>query len=465
MAEEPELQRKLTTIMVADIVGYSTLAANDEDWTVRTVGEVRSVVDEIIRSHQGRIFNTGGDSVLAEFGSPVEAVRAAVDFQAAVRTRNLLQPEDHRIRFRIGINLGDVLVRGSDLLGDGVNVAARLEALAEPGGICISGTVWDHVAGKLTIAYVDMGDQFVKNIPRPIRAYHLRLDDTAGTGLPNGSASGPGAAPRSAARAASPAVLKGRRGRRLALYAALAVAGLALGGGYWISRSTGWPAAMLSGDRATGSQDTTAELQFKQVLATRLASAAPTIPESLRSGVVEFYAVQAAHKALAVPTTDGGRPWTAFSRSTADNAREAALEGCQVAFDSPCILVAVDNSVQPQPANNAWIAQDMPRTRYRGDFDPAQIPNGSFELSRRADVAGYRSASAFKAAAHHAGGLNLFIAAHATDQRTAEIQALKLCNDDLKQFHFAGNCFLYAVGDRVVLPLRLKEPMTPATPR
>ncbi len=463
MAEEQELQRKLTTIMVADIVGFSTLAASDEDWTVRTLGEVRKVVDEIIRSHQGRIFNTGGDSVLAEFGSPVEAVRAAVDFQAAVRERNLLQTEDHQLRFRIGINLGDVLVRDSDLLGDGVNVAARLEALAEPGGICISGTVWDHIAGKLTIAYVDMGDQFVKNIPRPIRAYHLRLDGTDGAGLPEGRAAASGSAQRVSAHPAVTRIPAARRGRRIALYGVLAVAALALGAGYWAWRSSGF--ALLSANQATGSQDTTPIPQFKQALATRLKSAAPAIPESLRTAALDFYLVQAFHKALAVPTTDGGRPWSSFSRSTADNAREAALEGCQVAFDSPCILIAVDDAVQPQPANNAWIAQDMPRTRYRGDFDPAQIPNGSPLLSQRADVAGYRSAPAFKAAAHHPGGLNMFIAANATDQRTAEIQALKLCNDDLKEFRFAGHCFLYAVGDRVVLPLRLKEPMTPVTPR
>jgi len=180
MSEEQELQRKLTTILAADIVGYSTLTASDEDWTVRTLGEVRKVVDEIIRTHQGRIFNTGGDSVLAEFGSPVEAVRSAIDIQAAVSARNALEPDNRKFRYRIGVNLGDVLVRDSDLLGDGVNVAARLQTLAEPGGICISGTVWDHIAGKLTIAYVDLGDQFVKNIPRPIRAYHLRVGEESG---------------------------------------------------------------------------------------------------------------------------------------------------------------------------------------------------------------------------------------------------------------------------------------------
>src|SRR5436190_7365489 len=174
--EEQNIKRKLATIMVADIVGFSRLTANDEDWTIRSLGEFRRIVDEIIDRHDGRIFNTGGDSVLAEFASPVEAVRSAVDFQEAARSRNLLQPRDRQLRFRIGINLGDVMVRGSDLLGDGVNVAARLEGLAEPGGICVSGTVWDHIHGKLSIGYVDLGEQSVKNIPRPVRAYHLRVD-------------------------------------------------------------------------------------------------------------------------------------------------------------------------------------------------------------------------------------------------------------------------------------------------
>jgi formylglycine-generating enzyme required for sulfatase activity/class 3 adenylate cyclase len=181
--EEPDIKRKLATILVADIVGYSRLTANDEDWTIRALGDFRKIVDEIIGRHDGRIFSTGGDSVLAEFASPVEAVRAAVDFQEASRSRNLLQPRDRQLRFRIGINLGDVMVRGSDLLGDGVNVAARLEGLAEPGGICVSGTVWDHINGKLSIGYVDIGEQSVKNIPRPVRAYHLRVDgETAEAG-------------------------------------------------------------------------------------------------------------------------------------------------------------------------------------------------------------------------------------------------------------------------------------------
>jgi class 3 adenylate cyclase len=192
-SEERDLKRKLATIMVADIVGFSRLTANDEDWTIRSLGELRKIVDDIIVRHDGRIFNTGGDSVLAEFSSPVQAVRCAVDFQEAARSRNLLQPPEHQLRFRIGINLGDVMIRGSDLLGDGVNVAARLEGLAEPGGICVSGTIWDQIHGKLSLGYVDLGEQSVKNLPKPIRAYHLRVDGSVDE-VRRGASSAPEAA-------------------------------------------------------------------------------------------------------------------------------------------------------------------------------------------------------------------------------------------------------------------------------
>jgi len=444
MSEEQELQRKLTTILAADIVGYSTLTASDEDWTVRTLGEVRKVVDEIIRTHQGRIFNTGGDSVLAEFGSPVEAVRSAIDIQAAVSARNALEPDNRKFRYRIGVNLGDVLVRDSDLLGDGVNVAARLQTLAEPGGICISGTVWDHIAGKLTIAYVDLGDQFVKNIPRPIRAYHLRVGEESGGSAAPAPAIRSVPPSRAAATGTARPVAKSRR--RIALYGAVAIAAVAAVTGAWMWRAK------------------TERAEFKRAFTERLASVAPTMPEAARTRAVAIYEIQATHRAFAISTTDVARFWTSFARSTVENAQEAALEGCQVAYGRPCILVAVDNVIQ-SPQNNAWIAQDMPRTRYRGDFDPAQIPNGSPELAQRPDIAGYRSAPAFKAAAHHPGGLNMFIVTNATDQRAAEIEALQLCNDDLKDAPTNASCFLYAVGDRVVLPLRLKGPMTAAPPR
>ncbi|MBV8190814.1 MAG: adenylate/guanylate cyclase domain-containing protein [Alphaproteobacteria bacterium] len=445
--EEQNLQRKLTTILVADVVGFSRLTANDEDWTIRAVGEVRAIVDEIIRGHEGRIFNTGGDSVLAEFASPVEAVRSAVDFQAAVRARNLLNPQDRQIRYRIGINLGDVLVRDGDLLGDGVNVAARLETLAEPGGICISGTVWDHIHGKLTIAYVDMGDQFVKNIPRPVRAFHLRLGDSHAV-----PADDRGAPAREAiAPAAKPSATPSVRRRRVAPWLALGVVAVAVAAGGWT-----WRNSLRS-----------AEPSLKEALDARLASAAPGMSEPARFAAVQQYAALPEHKALASPTsgaTAAVYPWNTSARPTSDNAREAVLEGCQVNYGTPCVLLVVDNDVQPMPANDAWIAQDMPRTRYRGNFNPAEIPGSWPDLRERSDIAGYASAPDFKAAAYHPGGMSTYVATKAADQRTAELEALKACNEDLRRSRGTGPCFLYAVGNRVVLPLRLQDAMT-AAPR
>ena len=175
-SEERNIKRKLATILVADIVGYSRLTAQDEDGTIRRLGEFRDVVDEIIAKHDGRIFNTGGDSVLAEFTSPVEAVRSAIDFQEAARSRNILQPPERQLRFRIGINLGDVLIEGDDILGDGVNVAARLESISEPGGICISDAAYVQVRDKLEVTFKDIGEQTLKNIPRPVRVYRLDRD-------------------------------------------------------------------------------------------------------------------------------------------------------------------------------------------------------------------------------------------------------------------------------------------------
>jgi len=137
----PPVKRKLAAILAADAVGYSRHMARDEEETMRILSAHRAVIDGIIDFHSGRIVGTAGDSVLAEFASPVEALRCAVEIQAALKTRNESLPEEKRLAFRIGINLGDVMVKGDDLLGDGVNVAARLEGIAEPGGICISSSV------------------------------------------------------------------------------------------------------------------------------------------------------------------------------------------------------------------------------------------------------------------------------------------------------------------------------------
>jgi class 3 adenylate cyclase len=166
-------KRKLAAILAADAFGYSRLMAADEEGTAKILAAHRAVIDGIIQFHEGRIVNTAGDSVLAEFASPVEAVRCAVEIQDALKTRNDSLPESQRMQFRIGVNLGDVMIRGEDLLGDGVNVAARLQGIAEPGQIFLSSSVYDQIAGKLDLGFADLGNQSLKNIDRPIRAYRV----------------------------------------------------------------------------------------------------------------------------------------------------------------------------------------------------------------------------------------------------------------------------------------------------
>src|ERR1035437_7959171 len=145
----------------------------DEEGTIQVLSAHRSVIDGIITFHQGRIVSTAGDSVLAEFSSAVDAVRCAVEIQDALRTRNDSLPEHRKMFFRLGVNLGDVVVKKEDLLGDGINVAARLESIAEPGGICISSSVYDQITGRLDLSFQDIGEQILKNISRPIRVYRV----------------------------------------------------------------------------------------------------------------------------------------------------------------------------------------------------------------------------------------------------------------------------------------------------
>ena len=167
------VKRRLAAILAADAVGYSARMAEDEERTLRTLAGHRSVIGGLIAAHDGRIVGTAGDSVLAEFPSSVAAVRCAVEIQEALATRNDSLPAPERLQFRIGVNLGDVIVEGNDILGDGVNVAARLESIAEPGGVCIASSVFDQISGKLNLGFDDMGEQSLKNITRPVRAYRV----------------------------------------------------------------------------------------------------------------------------------------------------------------------------------------------------------------------------------------------------------------------------------------------------
>ena len=172
---EARVQRRLAAILAADVAGYSRLMGVDEEGTLAALKELRrDLADPKIKEHRGRIVKTTGDGLLVEFASVVDAVRCAVEVQREMASRNARVPEDTRIQFRIGINLGDIIKDGRDIYGDGVNVAARLEALAEPGGICVNRVVRDQVRDKLDFGFEDAGEQRVKNIARPLRVYHVR---------------------------------------------------------------------------------------------------------------------------------------------------------------------------------------------------------------------------------------------------------------------------------------------------
>jgi adenylate cyclase len=177
--------RRLTAILAADVVGYSRLMGADEEGTLERLKALRGeLVDPKIAEHHGRIVKTTGDGMLVEFASVVDAVRCAVEMQRAIVDRNLGEPEDQRIAFRIGVNLGDVIIDGEDIYGDGVNIAARLEGMAKAGGICISQVVLDQIRDKLPYQFEDMGEQTLKNIARPVRVAAMSATVLSSTSLP-----------------------------------------------------------------------------------------------------------------------------------------------------------------------------------------------------------------------------------------------------------------------------------------
>jgi adenylate cyclase len=229
------VERRLTAILAADVVAYSRLMGADEEGTLqRLKGARRHLFDPKIKDHRGRIVKTTGDGILAEFPSVVDAVRCAVELQRAMVDRNAHSPEEWRLVFRVGINLGDIIDDGDDIYGDGVNIAARLEALAEPGGICISRVVRDQIRDKLPYPFEDMGEQNVKNIARPVRAYGMSAAAVASTPLFTTKA-----LPQPASQAL-------RRQWAFILVAIIAVTGIGTGG-WWL-----WP----NPDPITGSVQT-----------------------------------------------------------------------------------------------------------------------------------------------------------------------------------------------------------------
>ncbi|MBR0790275.1 adenylate/guanylate cyclase domain-containing protein [Bradyrhizobium manausense] len=183
--EQPvRVGRRLAAIVAADVAGYSRLMGLDEVGTARTLREHRQVTDALVAKHGGRLVKTTGDGVLLEFPSVVDAVECAVAVQATMAERNQDVPPDRQMRFRIGINLGDILIEGDDILGDGVNVAARLEGIADPGGICLSSSAYEQVRGKVHVEFTELGEQTLKNIARPVQAYSIRLATSGAQGAP-----------------------------------------------------------------------------------------------------------------------------------------------------------------------------------------------------------------------------------------------------------------------------------------
>src|SRR5215469_5327340 len=183
----PPAVRHLAAILAADVAGYSRLMGADEEGTHERVrAHLGQLIEPKIREHRGRTVKSTGDGLLAEFPSVVDAVRCAVDVQKQMAAREPEVPEDQRIQFRIGINLGDIIIEEDDIFGDGVNVAARLEALAEPGGICLSAAAHEQVRDRLDLAFEDLGEQQVKNITRPVRCYAVALGASSRAALPTG---------------------------------------------------------------------------------------------------------------------------------------------------------------------------------------------------------------------------------------------------------------------------------------
>ena len=175
--DETHVERRLAAILVADIVEYSRLMAEDEAATVAALKGHQAVVLPMVEAHGGRIQDTAGDGILAEFRSVQQAVECAIAIQRTMAERNATVPPARQMRFRIGVNLGDVMYDGTRVYGDGLNVAARVQELAAPGGICVTAMVREEVGARTSLAFEDLGAQSLKNIPRPVRVFHVRLDD------------------------------------------------------------------------------------------------------------------------------------------------------------------------------------------------------------------------------------------------------------------------------------------------
>ena len=408
--------------MAADIAGYSKLVGEDEEETLRRLASYRTVFDDFVARASGRIFNTAGDAILAEFPSAVEAMRCAIDIQESLRTRNLAYPPSRQMNFRIGMTIGDVVERDGDLLGDGVNIAARLEGLAVPGGICVSRIIYEQVVNKMCVKFADIGEQEVKNIASPIYAYTVAL----------GFGDDGKAHPTRRAVARWPVVVSSAGGVVLVIAAVLYLTIVQIGGSPPVAVPNSAP------PRAQA--------------ATLVPEAVPFISDRDRATIRNAYLVAQDHKALAISLTQIG---FISGQKDDETAKTAALENCRKTtiaggrLDQPCELYALGNTVvytggrpplPPQPwlirnpsVERPFVAKDVPlvsdnlRAALAKEYEAAGKYSKALAISPQGAVAYYRYRASIEEAMR---------------------RALETCGS------IAGiPCMIIAVDDRFVVPI------------
>ena len=468
------MKRKIAAIFAADIAGYSRLVAEDEEETLRRLASYRLVIDDFIAKSGGRIFNTAGDAVLAEFPSAVEAVRCAIDIQESLRTRNMAYPPSRQMSFRIGITIGDVVERDGDLLGDGVNIAARLEGLAEVGGICVSRAVHEQVANKLSVQFADIGAQEVKNIPTPVHAYMVAMRREDGTyAMPQ---------VKKVAKAAPAPNWMWPLVVGVVCVVAIGVGGFLYFTKLETAQLTSSPAASTAAAtalkpvstpspsptptmaaKAPSPMPTSTPTQTAATAPTPIASlpavstgklavdAVPFIGERQRGFLSNEYAAAGDYKAYALNI--GGFFGSALNQPSEEAARNAAVDQCQKRADaaqSPrrCELYAVGNKVvyshggppmPPQP----WFRHDAITERA---FVPKDFPLVRDQARSRLETI-YVPAAKSRAVALGPGG-QYFMALGATSVDDAARRSLESCGA------IAGSaCMTVAVDDVFVVPI------------
>jgi class 3 adenylate cyclase len=414
------LDRKLAVILASDVAGYSRLVEADEEETVKRFAVVSRTVVRLVKQNRGRVFNTAGDAILAEFDSAVNAVRCAIEIQKTTRVLNLEHPTERALLFRIGIAIGDVMVvENGDLLGDGVNIAARIEALADPGGICVTNEVHGLVQKKIDLTFRDLGTQSLKNMSDPVRAYQIVLGDrlpaTGAQGVIEGFRDRVTAHPKSAATAIG-----------------LVALGLALAALFLVQGRYGSSSRIPSGGDP------------------RLfdASRVPLVPDEVRRRLVAGYAKAGAHKALAI-SNEGDSQGIAVNEATEEIAKKKAEERCAEYSKRKCFVYAVGDKIVWELTAVPMAGSDEARIEPLGIAylpDALALHHGK---QRQRLAHEYADAKGPKAVAVGNQGTTGW-AAMATGQTPAEAarRALDFCGS-----RTGGPCIIYAVGDWMTVNL------------